>query len=99
MLRLDVGRSSIVFDRMRAAIGRLGCNINSQESSPEADASDREYILQGTRLRDVLLHSFRLSNSVAADAAPDEHFSPLPEKPDSGAQQEGEQSEKGGKPV
>ncbi|THH30257.1 hypothetical protein EUX98_g3918 [Antrodiella citrinella] len=74
--RLDVGRSSIVFDRMRAAIGRLGCDVNSQESSPEADTSDREYILQGTHLRDVLLRSFRPPNSIVADQTPDEHFPP-----------------------
>ncbi|KAH8084913.1 P-loop containing nucleoside triphosphate hydrolase protein [Cristinia sonorae] len=60
--RLDVGRSSIVFDRMRAAINRLSSDPMSQESSPHADASDREYILQGTHLRDILLRSFRPSH-------------------------------------
>lgn len=61
-----MGRSSIVFDRMRTAIGRLSCDVQSQESSPEADASDREYILQGTHLRDVLLRSFRPAPATAA---------------------------------
>ncbi|TCD69007.1 hypothetical protein EIP91_009229 [Steccherinum ochraceum] len=64
--RLDIGRSSIVFDRMRAAIGRLSSDVQSQESSPDAGSSDREYILQGTHLRDILLRSFRPPPTPAA---------------------------------
>lgn len=79
--RLDVGRSSIVFDRMRAAIGRLGCDVASQESSPEADASDREFILQGTYLRDVLLRSFRPPMSAAAEDTVDGEQTSSPSGP------------------
>jgi len=53
--RVDVGLSNIVFDRMRAAIARLSQDPCAQE---EDCAPDRQYILQGTHLRDVLLHSF-----------------------------------------
>lgn len=54
--RLDVGRSNIVYERMRNAIAYLHNDLQQQE---EADAlSDRQFILQGTRLRDVLLRTF-----------------------------------------
>lgn len=53
--RVDVGLSNIVFDRMRAAIARLSQDPRAQEDDR---APDRQYILQGTHLRDVLLHSF-----------------------------------------
>ncbi|KAH7882136.1 P-loop containing nucleoside triphosphate hydrolase protein [Phlebopus sp. FC_14] len=53
--RLDVGRSNVVFDRMRFAIAQF----NQDPALQEADsAPDRQYIMQGTHLRDVLLRSF-----------------------------------------
>ncbi|KAL4077685.1 P-loop containing nucleoside triphosphate hydrolase protein [Scleroderma citrinum] len=52
--RVDVGLSNIVFDRMRAAIARLSQDPSTQEHC----APDRQYILQGTHIRDILLHSF-----------------------------------------
>jgi hypothetical protein len=53
--RLDVGRSNIIFDRMRTAISYFNHNLVSLENS---SASDRQLIFQGTHLRDVLLRSF-----------------------------------------
>ncbi|KAG6328408.1 hypothetical protein ID866_10681 [Astraeus odoratus] len=52
--RIDVGLSNIVFERMRTAIARLNQDLTVQEGS----ASDSQYILHGTHLRDVLLRSF-----------------------------------------
>ncbi|KAJ7188085.1 hypothetical protein C8R46DRAFT_1183731 [Mycena filopes] len=53
--RLDVGRSNIVYERMRAAISHLNHDPQMLEARPLS--SDRELILQGTHLRDILLHS------------------------------------------
>ena len=53
--RLDVGRSNIVYERMRAAI----LHFNHDPAALEASqASDRQFVIQGTHLRDVLLRSF-----------------------------------------
>lgn len=53
--RLDVGRSNIIFDRMRAAI----LHFNHDPAVLEAGQTpDRQFVLQGTHLRDVLLRSF-----------------------------------------
>ncbi|KIK92239.1 hypothetical protein PAXRUDRAFT_830143 [Paxillus rubicundulus Ve08.2h10] len=53
--RLDLGRSNIIFERMRTAISHL----NHDPEALEADQGpDRQYIMQGTHLRDVLLQSF-----------------------------------------
>ena len=54
--RLDVGISDISFNRMRTAISHLHLDPLQQECAP--NASDRQIILQGTYLRDVLLRSF-----------------------------------------
>jgi hypothetical protein len=54
--RLDVGRSNIAYERMRTAIAHLHHDPQQQE---EADIlTDRQLILQGTHLRDVLLRTF-----------------------------------------
>jgi len=53
--RVDVGLSNIVFDRMHAAVARLSQDPCAQE---EDCTPDRQYILQGTHLCDMLLHSF-----------------------------------------
>ncbi|KAJ8700747.1 hypothetical protein PTI98_003744 [Pleurotus ostreatus] len=54
--RLDVGRSNIIFERMRTAISHFNHDVRAQESIEPA--ADREYILQGTYLRDILLRTF-----------------------------------------
>ncbi|KAJ7468512.1 P-loop containing nucleoside triphosphate hydrolase protein [Mycena latifolia] len=53
--RIDVGRSNIVYDRMRDAIGHL--NHDPQKLEAAAMSADRELILQGTHLRDILLRT------------------------------------------
>lgn len=53
--RLDVGRSNIIFDRMRTAISHFNHNPLSLEHS---DTSSDLYIFQGTHLRDILLRTF-----------------------------------------
>ncbi|OAX35034.1 P-loop containing nucleoside triphosphate hydrolase protein [Rhizopogon vinicolor AM-OR11-026] len=57
--RLDVGRSNIVFDRMRTAIARFNHDPQAlEEQGQTLSSSDRQFILHGTHLRDVLLRSF-----------------------------------------
>jgi hypothetical protein len=53
--RIDVGRSNIVYERMRNAIEHL--NHDPQQLEAAAMSADRELILQGTHLRDILLRS------------------------------------------
>lgn len=53
--RIDVGRSNIIYERMRDAIGHF--NHNPQQLEESAMSADRELILQGTHLRDILLRS------------------------------------------
>ncbi|KAJ7634774.1 P-loop containing nucleoside triphosphate hydrolase protein [Roridomyces roridus] len=53
--RIDVGRSNIVYERMRDAISHF--NHNPQQLEEAEISADRELILQGTHLRDVLLRS------------------------------------------
>ncbi|KAK7688479.1 hypothetical protein QCA50_008017 [Cerrena zonata] len=65
--RLDVGRSSIVFDRMCAAIGQLNYDPALQEVQTGMEDSDRQFILQGTYLRDILLRSFRPPSDPSVD--------------------------------
>ncbi|KAK0236890.1 P-loop containing nucleoside triphosphate hydrolase protein [Armillaria nabsnona] len=50
--RLDLGHSSLVHNRMREAINHLDRDVRSQEA---VMATDREEILNGTHLRDVIL--------------------------------------------
>ncbi|KZV63553.1 hypothetical protein PENSPDRAFT_208228 [Peniophora sp. CONT] len=91
--RLDVGRSDVVYDRMRAAMSALSHDPAVQEAASVAD--DREIILRGTALRDVLLRAFRpgavygdgdieFEESVTADDAlfhVDEDHVPAPHAP------------------
>ncbi|KAH7924454.1 P-loop containing nucleoside triphosphate hydrolase protein [Leucogyrophana mollusca] len=72
--RLDVGRSNIVFDRMRTAISHFNHDPNAQEADSVHQTPDRQFILHGTHLRDVLLRSFSPSSSSlhAPLQAPDE---------------------------
>lgn len=65
--RIDVGRSNIVYERMRDAIGHL--NHDPQHLEAAAMSADRELILQGTHLRDILLRS---SQPVAEEKGTEE---------------------------
>ena len=56
--RLDVGRSNMVYERMRTAIQQLNLDPTTQEAHISPAQDRREIILQGTHLRDVLLRSF-----------------------------------------
>lgn len=53
--RLDVGRSNIIFERMRAAILHFNHDPAVLETS---QTHDRQFVMQGTHLRDILLRSF-----------------------------------------
>ncbi|KDR78403.1 hypothetical protein GALMADRAFT_1319277 [Galerina marginata CBS 339.88] len=54
--RLDIGRPNLMYERMRTAISYLETDLEEVEDmEPE---SSLQYILQGTHLRDVILHSF-----------------------------------------
>ncbi|KAL0952306.1 hypothetical protein HGRIS_006594 [Hohenbuehelia grisea] len=55
--RLDLGRSNIIFDRMRAAISAMHHDPSAQEATHPL-GSDRQIILTGTYLRDILLRTF-----------------------------------------
>ncbi|TFK37679.1 P-loop containing nucleoside triphosphate hydrolase protein [Crucibulum laeve] len=54
--RIDLGRPNIIFERMRTAIRNLNHDPQQLEETPVS--SDREFILQGTHLRDVLLRTY-----------------------------------------
>lgn len=56
--RLDVGRSNIIFERMRNAISHFNHNPAAIEQSDASSVPDRQIIHQGTYLRDILLRSF-----------------------------------------
>ncbi|KAF5352943.1 hypothetical protein D9758_007897 [Tetrapyrgos nigripes] len=71
--RLDLGQSEFVFEQMRKAIAGFNYDPAIQEdesfylpTSPLGDNGKEtllhEYILHGTQLRDVLLHSFQTSD-------------------------------------
>ncbi|KAF8064109.1 P-loop containing nucleoside triphosphate hydrolase protein [Lyophyllum atratum] len=56
--RLDVGRSNIIYERMREAIGHLHQDPQVLEA---ASTADPQPVLVGTHLRDVLLRTFEPS--------------------------------------
>ncbi|KAG1823050.1 P-loop containing nucleoside triphosphate hydrolase protein [Suillus variegatus] len=57
--RLDVGRSNIVFIRMREAISRFSQDPEALEDSTNLiSPPNNQFVLHGTHLRDVLLPSF-----------------------------------------
>ncbi|KAI0063306.1 P-loop containing nucleoside triphosphate hydrolase protein [Artomyces pyxidatus] len=70
--RLDLGQSNIAYERMRAAIRQLNQDPKELEENPPEP--DREFILQGTLLRDVLLRSFSpaLAHTPTQIQAPDD---------------------------
>jgi len=78
--RLDVGRSNVVFDRMRTAIARFSHDPQALEDEGHAlSASDRQFILHGTHLRDVLLRSFSPeSRSLHAPLQPPDEVAYVP---------------------
>jgi hypothetical protein len=57
---MDLGLPNLMYERMRTAISSLGCDASIFEA---ASSNSEEFILQGTELRDVLLHSFRRPDS------------------------------------
>lgn len=66
--RLDLGRPNLMYERMCSAISYLPNDLKVIE---EASDASQEYILQGTRLRDVLLRSFQPHQTYDADQASD----------------------------
>lgn len=56
--RLDLGRSNIIYERMRTAIAHLNHDMAKQENSDASATPNREMIYHGTHLRDVILRSF-----------------------------------------
>lgn len=66
--RLDVGRSDIIFHRMRTAISHFHHDTGALERANLSSTPDRELIFHGTHLRDVLLRSF--SPDLTAKHAP-----------------------------
>ncbi|TFY81080.1 hypothetical protein EWM64_g2933 [Hericium alpestre] len=71
--RLDVGRSNMIYERMKAAIDNLQMDPALQEAY--VSSPDREFVLQGTHLRDILLHSF-------SPALPEHHRTPVQDAQD-----------------
>ncbi|KAF5376100.1 hypothetical protein D9615_007758 [Tricholomella constricta] len=70
--RLDVGRSNIIYDRMREAVDHMH---HDPQVFEEATGADPQPFLLGTHLRDVLLRTFEPSDEPhehVAVQAPDE---------------------------
>ncbi|KAL5520432.1 hypothetical protein ACEPAG_9656 [Sanghuangporus baumii] len=75
--RLDLGTSNIAFQRMRDAINNLVRDPEFIERHPENTGNEREYRLEGTGLRDVLLKSF----SLPEEMQPESHHLQDPDDP------------------
>lgn len=71
--RLDVGRSNIIFNRMRTAISHFNHDPFALEHG-NLSSPDRQLIFQGTHLRDVLLRTFSpaLTSARVPLQAPDD---------------------------
>jgi hypothetical protein len=86
-IRLDLGKTNIAFERMRAAITHL-------HHDPSIQAERPELILQGTYLRDILLKSFSSARTTEQGTAtlqgPDDVHYPPHEKLDHGSRISGE---------
>ncbi|KAL4246864.1 DNA2/NAM7-like helicase [Abortiporus biennis] len=63
--RLDVGQTTLVYDRMRTAVKQLNMDLQSQEFDRTGDDSDRQVMLQGTYLRDILLRALNPESTSA----------------------------------
>ncbi|KAI0790892.1 P-loop containing nucleoside triphosphate hydrolase protein [Abortiporus biennis] len=68
--RLDVGQTTLVYDRMRTAVKQLNMDPQSQEFDRTGDDSDRQVMLQGTYLRDILLRGFYNPLSSSPSSSP-----------------------------
>ncbi|KAI0341280.1 P-loop containing nucleoside triphosphate hydrolase protein [Trametopsis cervina] len=55
--RVDIGRSDVVFERMKAAVKGMNHDLASQEAT-STNSTGKEMILTSTGLRDVLLRTF-----------------------------------------
>ncbi|KAI0087655.1 P-loop containing nucleoside triphosphate hydrolase protein [Irpex rosettiformis] len=91
--RLDIGRSNTVFDRMNEAVGRMSCDPRRTEERQWRDEidqygneerpdgrSDRELIIHGTYLRDVLLRGFEDRQVILDENIEDEEASTVEEE-------------------
>jgi hypothetical protein len=76
LVRLDLGSSDIAYQRMRAAIDCLHFDPKSHESAANS-APNRQLIMQGTRLRDVLLHSFQPDTQSPSTSIPSQSSPPV----------------------
>ena len=65
--RLDLGRPNLVYERMRKAVSHL--QHDPQEIEQMSAGSSSQYVLQGTKLRDVILRTFDPENSPWQDHA------------------------------
>ena len=54
--RLDLGRPNLVYERMRTAISHL--QLDPEEIEQTSAGSSSQYMLQGTKLRDVILRTY-----------------------------------------
>jgi hypothetical protein len=61
--RLDLGRPNLMYERMRAAVSHLRNDV--QKIEDEVPSGSTEFILQGTKVRDVILRSFKIENEFA----------------------------------
>ena len=65
--RLDLGRPNLIYERMRTAVSHL--HHDPHEIEQTIAGSSSQYILQGTKLRDVILRTFDPGNSPWQDHA------------------------------
>ena len=64
--RLDLGRPNLMYERMRAAVAHLRTDVQKLED--EIPRPSTEHILQGTKMRDVILRSFKIGYKATAPA-------------------------------
>lgn len=64
MNRLDLGTSGISYQRMREAINSFAFDPGNIEKDPFNNHEKKEYLLQGTWLRDILLKSFAVPEEL-----------------------------------
>ncbi|KAF7970397.1 hypothetical protein HWV62_24191 [Athelia sp. TMB] len=63
--RLDLGRSDVVYERMRAAVAHLNHDAAALARGDAGAGEGREVILQGTHLRGALLRTFDPASTAA----------------------------------
>jgi regulator of nonsense transcripts 1 len=74
--RLDLGRTAIIFERMRKAISTFHYDLDFVEKI--TGSADEEYVLLGTGLRDVLLRSGGSSKALPS-GSPEFHALQAPD--------------------